>query len=626
MWSLHSHFDHHRRCRTRRTTTASLSSRPRQPWQSLRHKDHDNNNHHHSYNNHYSSSDDDEYYEPRQQSKHRHGDGYHRVDDRVIAPHEEQAFLRTLLFMVSTDHRSEREHDKDDNEQPPQQQQPQQYQPHVVLPDDTWQGICLRYKITPLQLRRANGGFSGTQLTLAPPVLKIPVTQPNNNNNNTTTATTTPTKSDAVKSLQVRFLSVFWLLRCSDWLQGPYFYEVYASKVFGNGVPASMALVSRLFLTGFASTALFGPVMGRAADQYGRKKATLAFSIIYALGAISTKSPFLVVLLLGRVLSGMGTSLLFSAPESWLVGAAQANNDTQAALGETFGLAYAGDSLVAIAAGQMAGWAAARRGPTGPFELSTGFLAAGGLLAAWLWKENKAQSSGSHAEGGGGGGKHERPSIGEAIKVIKRDPKIISVGAVQSLFESAMYIFVLQWPPAVAAAVTQYFGPNSVTPYGTVFSCFMASCLLGSTLFGQLSKQKVPTEASTTAMLSVATVAMGAATWAVRAAGSGATAVNTLPQLIAALFCFEACVGMYFPSIGTLRSRYVPDSHRSVIMNLFGIPLNVLVVAVFLSIHKLGVTGALTVSSMALGVATLAMGRLWRQTSKGGTTEVPAEA
>jgi len=196
MWSLHSHFDHHRRCRTRRTTTASLSSRPRQPWQSPRHKDHDNNNHHHSYNNHYSSSDDDEYYEPRQQSKHRHGDGYHRVDDRVIAPHEEQAFLRTLLFMVSTDHRSEREHDKDDNEQPPQQQQPQQYQPHVVLPDDTWQGICLRYKITPLQLRRANGGFSGTQLTLAPPVLKIPVTQPKNNNNTSSSSTMTTRQQD----------------------------------------------------------------------------------------------------------------------------------------------------------------------------------------------------------------------------------------------------------------------------------------------------------------------------------------------------------------------------------------------------------------------------------------------
>ena len=147
------------------------------------------------------------------------------------------------------------------------------------------------------------------------------------------------TKPDSVKDLQRKFLSVFWLLRCADWLQGPYFYEVYASKIFG-GAPASMSMVSRLFLTGFASTALFGPAVGRAVDTYGRKKGTLAFSIIYAIGALSTKSPLLLVLLFGRVMSGIGTSLLFSAPESWLVGESQKSGDdpTGEYLGETFGM------------------------------------------------------------------------------------------------------------------------------------------------------------------------------------------------------------------------------------------------------------------------------------------------
>jgi hypothetical protein len=147
------------------------------------------------------------------------------------------------------------------------------------------------------------------------------------------------TKPSSVKELQIRFLSVFWLIRCADWLQGPYFYMVYASKVF-NGVPASLALVSKLFLTGFASTAVFGPAVGKALDSYGRKKGTLAFAVIYALGAVSTKSPLLQVLFLGRVMSGIGTSLLFSAPESWLIGEAQRSGDDPDGswLGETFGL------------------------------------------------------------------------------------------------------------------------------------------------------------------------------------------------------------------------------------------------------------------------------------------------
>jgi len=47
------------------------------------------------------------------------------------------------------------------------------FQRHPVIESDTFQGICLRYKVTPTQLRQANG-FSGTNLRLAPMVLKIP--------------------------------------------------------------------------------------------------------------------------------------------------------------------------------------------------------------------------------------------------------------------------------------------------------------------------------------------------------------------------------------------------------------------------------------------------------------------
>jgi hypothetical protein len=136
--------------------------------------------------------------------------------------------------------------------------------------------------------------------------------------------------------LMKRYLPVFWLLRCADWLQGPYFYEVYASKMF-NGQAASLSLISRLFLTGFASTAAFGPLMGRLTDSRGRRKGTICFTLLYTLGALSTKSPLLTVLLLGRLASGIGTSLLFSAPEAWLVADAQRTKQ-EGALGEIFGL------------------------------------------------------------------------------------------------------------------------------------------------------------------------------------------------------------------------------------------------------------------------------------------------
>lgn len=50
------------------------------------------------------------------------------------------------------------------------------YLKHTVLHDvDTFQGLCLKYRINAIQLRQANGGFSGTNLRMAPPVLYIPL-------------------------------------------------------------------------------------------------------------------------------------------------------------------------------------------------------------------------------------------------------------------------------------------------------------------------------------------------------------------------------------------------------------------------------------------------------------------
>jgi hypothetical protein len=41
----------------------------------------------------------------------------------------------------------------------------------------------------------------------------------------------------------------------------------------------------------------------------------------------------------------------------------------------------------------------------------------------------------------------------------------------------------------------------------------------------------------------------------------------------------EACVGFFMPVAGTLRSKYVPDALQGAILNIFRLPLNVVVVS-----------------------------------------------
>lgn len=51
----------------------------------------------------------------------------------------------------------------------------------------------------------------------------------------------------------------------------------------------------------------------------GRKRACITYCITYILSCITKHSPQYKVLMIGRVLGGIATSLLFSAFESWLV-------------------------------------------------------------------------------------------------------------------------------------------------------------------------------------------------------------------------------------------------------------------------------------------------------------------
>ena len=44
-----------------------------------------------------------------------------------------------------------------------------------------------------------------------------------------------------------------------------------------------------------------------------------------------------------------------------------------------------------------------------------------------------------------------------------------------------------------------------------------------------------------------------------------------------AFLAFEACVGLYFPMMGTLKGDIVPEDMRSTIYNLYRLPLNVIV-------------------------------------------------
>merc|ERR1711968_75538 len=92
--------------------------------------------------------------------------------------------------------------------------------------------------------------------------------------------------------------------------------------------------------------------------------------------------------MIGRLLGGVATSLLFSVFESWMIASHFKNGFSGEQLGDTFTKAYFGNSIVAIAAGVIGGFAADNFGLVAPFDVSMIMLIAGSTVVWATWSEN----------------------------------------------------------------------------------------------------------------------------------------------------------------------------------------------------------------------------------------------
>jgi len=357
-----------------------------------------------------------------------------------------------------------------------------------------------------------------------------------------------PTSRDFF-SFQLKYLVVILLMKTADWMQGPYVYKLYADKGFTDNESA------RLFLVGFASSAFVGVLVGSLADKYGRKKGSMLFAVLYASACVSYHSDDYRILALGRMCSGVATSLLFSVFEAWYKAEHEKRNFDGGLVSQTFSRQYFADSLLAIGAGIFASFLVEIRGtPVAPFDASCAILIVGGILVFLWWDENK---SGSVA--------NEGVSMYDALKIVFREKEILLCGIVQSIFGGTMYIFVFMWTPSLPGCDP-----------GLVFSCFMVAIMIGTGIFQELEKK------GWSLVDIVGLVVCGAAV-------SLAVPVYTtdIRLRLAAFILYEVFIGIWFPSYHTLRLQLVPNNGHATILSFFRFPLNLIVITNLLFAGKI---------------------------------------
>jgi MFS family permease len=358
------------------------------------------------------------------------------------------------------------------------------------------------------------------------------------------------------KGFQKSFFLVYFLALLGDWLQGPYVYKLYAFYKFEE------AEIAILYVAGFASSVMFGTCTGPLADLFGRKKATILFSIIYTFCCLTKLSSDFQILLIGRICGGIATSMLFSTFESWYVYEHSERHGYPVEwIGITFSISTFWNGMLAIIAGVLANVGAETLGygPVAPFVLALVPLIACGILVVSTWEENYGDRKSNFGK-----------SCMDGLRIIFSNQSILLLGSLQSILETCMYIFVFLWTPVL---------DSESTPLGMVFSCFMVCIMIGSSMFTLLEHKGKTAEEILRYALYLVAITMAVCCFT-------ANKDDFIYKLISFLsfLLLEVGIGMYFPSISVLRGQIIPESHRANVMNWFRVPMNCLTCGALLSL------------------------------------------
>jgi len=362
---------------------------------------------------------------------------------------------------------------------------------------------------------------------------------------------------------------------------------------------------------GFLSSLLLGTYVGSTADKFGRKKMCLVFCALYGTSCLLRYVPNFFVLLFGRVLSGISTSLLFSCFEAWLINEHNSKGLASSLLSNTLTWAAFLNGLTAIISGLIGNVVVSYFSYAAPYGVAVIFFAISAIYIQLNWGENygNTETKDEKEKKDEEKEKKSKSALVEGISVILKDFTILSVGLIQSFFEAAMYIFVFLYSPILEEA-HKLSGHDDKLPFGLIFAGFMVCIMIGSRIFNILTQNNWKVITISLPIFLLGTLSM-------------LIPIVTMNEHILywTFALFETCCGMFFPTLGCIKSQIIPEEVRSSVMNLFRVPMNAIVVIVLLLISYLSQEAQFIICAALCGLSLVLSYNIYRKETSGVSNE-----
>jgi len=362
------------------------------------------------------------------------------------------------------------------------------------------------------------------------------------------------TQMVAFGKFQKNYLTVQLLATFITFSQSAYLYKIYESHGY------EMKDTATLYLSGFLTSLLISPFVGRLIDSHGRKKGVLCQLILNVIQCQLLRFKDFRLLLLGRIISGFSFALTTSY-ECWMVSQHNSGNFSPHLLMDTFSKGALVLAGTAVMSGVVSGALVERGlGLIAPVNLASGASLVCLLLVLFTWRENYGRAT--------PGTLQQKPSAFQGIQAMFRDPRIFFLGITQCMNEVAVMIFGFMWTPLLL-----HLTQGSELNVGLVYATFMISLMIGSSVpkIVRAFPLKVSPEKMLMCSLAIGTISL-----------ASITVQKTLAGALCALILYEMVFGSFIPTLGSMKARIIPEHIRATMTNTFKVLTNTIIIALLL--------------------------------------------
>lgn len=369
--------------------------------------------------------------------------------------------------------------------------------------------------------------------------------------------------------LKKKYLIPYLLARSSLFCRIPYYYYFYKNNLenFSNQKLIFLYSIDAI------SALIFGPMTGRLSDKYGRKKFCLFYNLSVIINIICRFSGNIFFSYISQIINGFGSGIICTIFEAWFV--CHTNNELGSFEREKYIFLLTlfkdtniFDGIVCIISTLISSLSFYYINNWSPFILSL-ILSLGSFGYIWKkWEENENDNYEVEND--------DVYTYGKVIKILTKK-KILSIGIVDGIYQ---FIFFLYFFVVGRILKEVARGRNINNLY--VFLCLCPCFIIGAKVYGPVAFS-IDLNSQYYYFLLVGVIFIFQCFVMLLIFISGSFFMKLI------LFMFLSFLfGMFNPVDSIIKTKIIKDKYRAWIMNLFRVPLNILLIWTILGANFIG--------------------------------------